>query len=125
MMAINSYMQNTTMDTYRDKSNNTFSAKPLPKINPIKVSPTATEVIQDFSQNLDEIKKSAAQLQQLSDIITDRKLQFRVNDELGQVVIKIVDKDTDRIVREIPSRDVQNLKIALRHAMGVIFNDMA
>lgn len=94
-------------------------------ITPIKVSPTATEVVQDIAENINESKVAAAQLQQLTNIITDRKLQFRVNEALGQVVIKIIDPKTDKLVREIPSHDVQSIKTALRKTMGSIFDGEA
>ena len=52
------------------------------------------------------------------------KLRFNVNDELGSVIVKIVDPNTDQVIKEIPSEDMQKLKIRIRKAIGVLFDEM-
>lgn len=89
-----------------------------------KLSPTSKDVVDNISRDIEQVKKDALQLQKLSDIIMDRKLQFNVNEELGSVVIKIVDPKTDKIIKEIPSEDMQKLKINLRRVMGILFDEV-
>ena len=54
-----------------------------------------------------------------------RKVQFNVNNELDSVVVKIVDANTNQVVKEIPSEDIQKLKINIRRAIGLLFDDLA
>lgn len=89
-----------------------------------KIGPTSREVAQDITDNLEEIKKDAQNLERLSDLVMGRRLQFQVNDELGCVVVKIIDPNTEKVIREVPSKDIQKMKLSIRRAMGVIFNDV-
>ena len=88
------------------------------------ISPTGSEVADNLAQNVADIKADAVQLQKMSDMVMGRKLQFNVNNELGSVVVKIVDPSTDQVVKEIPSEEIQNLKVRIRKAIGQIFDMM-
>lgn len=90
-------------------------------VNVLK-TPTGSEVVDNLVQNMAEIKADAQQLQNMSDLVMGRKLQFNVNKELGSVVVKVVDPSTEQVVKEIPSEEIQNLKIRLRKAIGVLFD---
>lgn len=40
-------------------------------------------------------------------------------------MIKVVDRETDEVVRQIPSEEVMRLRERLQEAAGVIFRDSA
>jgi flagellar protein FlaG len=54
-----------------------------------------------------------------------RELQFSVEEESGTLVVKIIDKETDEVVRQIPPEDLLVLKQRLADAAGAIFQDEA
>ncbi|MGN0740664.1 MAG: flagellar protein FlaG [Treponema sp.] len=81
-------------------------------------------VVDNLVQNNAQVKADAQQLQKLSDIVMGRKLQFNVNEELGSIVVKVVDPSTNQVIKEIPSADIQKLKINIRKAIGVLFDEM-
>lgn len=81
-------------------------------------------VVDNIVQNNAQIKADAQQLQKLSDMVMGRKLQFNVNEELGSIVVKVVDPSTNQVIKEIPSADIQRLKISIRKAIGVLFDEM-
>ena len=87
--------------------------------------PSGAEVAANIAQNIADIKESAQQLQKLSDLVMGRRsLRFSVNEELGSVVINVVDPVTDKVIKEIPSAEVQRMKISMKKAMGVLFDEM-
>jgi flagellar protein FlaG len=88
------------------------------------IAPTGAEVAQNIVQNLAEVKEAAQQLQKLSDMVMGPKLQFRVNQELGSIVINVVDPNTDKVIKEIPSEDMQKLKVRMKKAIGMLFNEL-
>ena len=49
-----------------------------------------------------------------------RKLQFNVNKELNKVIVKIVDPDTEQVIKEIPSADIQKLQLRLKEVLGLL-----
>ena len=93
-------------------------------VQKILIAPTGSEVAENIVQNAADVKADAQQLQKLSDMVMGRKLRFNVNEELGSIVVKIVDPNTEQVIKEIPSADIQKLKINIRKAIGVIFDDM-
>ena len=71
------------------------------------------DTAEDIEQDLEKVKKAVQELQQMSNFL-DRKLQFNVNEELGRVVVKVVDSSTDKVIKEIPSAEVQKCRFALK-----------
>lgn len=92
-------------------------------VNTLK-TPTGSEVVDNLVQSMAEIKADAQQLQSMSDRVMGRELQFNVNKELGSIVVKVVDPSTNQVVKEIPSEEIQNLKIRIRKAIGIIFDEI-
>ncbi len=86
------------------------------------MTPTGAQVAQNIEQNLAQIKEDSQQLQKMYEMVDGRKLQFNVNKELGAVVVRVVDSNTNQVLKEIPSEDIQKLKLRLRKAIGNLFD---
>jgi flagellar protein FlaG len=52
-----------------------------------------------------------------------RELQFTVEQDSGEVVVKVIDTETDQVVRQIPPEEVVELRRRLSEAAGAIFRD--
>ncbi|MBQ5491351.1 MAG: flagellar protein FlaG [Treponema sp.] len=107
-----------------------YSAQVLPTAKrswvPVQNGPfpdSSAEVAQNIAQRLSETKANVQELQKLSDMVMGHKLQFNVNEQLGRVVVKVIDSSTNEIIREIPSEDVQKLQIRMKQAIGVLFDE--
>jgi flagellar protein FlaG len=90
----------------------------------VPITPTGAQVAQNIEKNLAEIKADSQQLQKMSEMVEGRKLQFNVNKELGSVVVKIIDSNTNQVLKEIPSEDMQKLKLRIRKAIGNLFDEV-
>jgi flagellar protein FlaG len=84
----------------------------------------SAQVVESIVQNNANVEEDVKQLQKLSDMVMGRKLQFNVDKQLGSVVIKILDPSTNQVIKEIPSEDMQKLKIRIRKAIGLLFDEM-
>jgi flagellar protein FlaG len=80
------------------------------------------------------VAKDAEQGEDLQHVVADlnklvrdlhRELQFTVDRESGETVIKVIDKETDEVIRQIPSDEIMQLRRRLEEASGVIFKDSA
>ena len=49
-----------------------------------------------------------------------REVRFSLDDNSGEVVVKIVDRQTDDVIRQIPSEDVLQLREKLQQATGAV-----
>ncbi len=69
-----------------------------------------------------KVSKFVEQLQSISDMF-DRKLQFQVNRELNDVIVKVIDSRTDKVIREIPSAEIQRLQLRIKETLGLLFDE--
>lgn len=123
MNTINSIGNNFTMDGVKNYSAQINSVAQTKIPEPIKPA-TAAESAQQIIQSKEDFKADTQYLQKLSDRVTGGKLQFNVNNELGSIIVKIVDPQTDAVLKEIPSKDIQKLKIQIRKTIGAIFDEL-
>ena len=104
---------------------NTSSARTqitLPETNVLPTS--AAEVSQNLADNLAKTEKTVQELQQLSDMVLGHTLQFTINNELDKVIVEVVDPETNKVIRQIPSEDMQKIQIQMKHAIGLLFDEM-
>ena len=47
-----------------------------------------------------------------------KTLQYNINDKLDQVIVKVIDPATKETVKEIPSTEMQEMKIRIKDAIG-------
>ena len=90
----------------------------------LSITPTGAQVAQNIEQNIAEIKADSQALQRMTEMVGGNKLQFSVNKELGSVVVSIVDSETNQVIKQIPSEDMQKLKLRLRKAIGSMFDEV-
>ena len=125
---MNAITSNAIVHTAMDgQSLYSSAAVTMSKSNVIKqtvepITPTGAQVAQNIEQNLAQIKEDSQQLQKMYEMVDGRKLQFNVNKELGSVVVRVVDSNTNQVLKEIPSEDMQKLKLRLRKAIGNLFD---
>ena len=50
-----------------------------------------------------------------------RNLQFTVDNSSGETIIKVTDKETDDVIRQIPSEEVLRLQQYIKDASGILF----
>ena len=83
--------------------------------------PVETQAEKEQPQPLENV------VQELNHLVRElhRELHFTVDNESGDTVIKGVDRETDEVVRHIPSEEVMRLRERLQEAAGVIFRDSA
>lgn len=80
-------------------------------------------------QNVEEQNKVQAE-ELLSEIkaLTDNgqySVRFEKNDDLQELIVKIVDQETDEVVRQIPPEELVNLSKHLRELQGSIVNTVS
>ena len=124
---MNTITSNAMVHTAMDGQSLYSSAVTMSKSNVVKqtvepITPTGAQVAQNIEQNLAQIKEDSQQLQKMYEMVDGRKLQFNVNKELGSVVVRVVDSNTNQVLKEIPSEDIQKLKLRLRKAIGNLFD---
>ena len=53
----------------------------------------------------------------------NKRLKFSVNEELDQVVVKVIDGKTDKVIKEIPPEVLQRMHVRIREAIGLLIDE--
>ncbi len=53
----------------------------------------------------------------------NRRVVLSVNDQINQVVIKVVDGETDKVIKEIPAEELQRAIAKIREAIGLLVDE--
>ena len=60
----------------------------------------------------------------LDNIIRDTRFQYIIKDEPDYFVVRIIDKNTDKVIREIPSKELQRIHESINQALGLLFDEL-
>jgi flagellar protein FlaG len=75
----------------------------------------------DMDKITDVLKKKLDKIQTLF----TSEARFEVNNEADMVVVKIIDKDSEEVIRQIPSEASVKLAKALNDLEGILFDEEA
>jgi flagellar protein FlaG len=68
------------------------------------------------------IHSTAADLERVS-LVFNRKLQFVVDHHSNEVIVKVIDKETDKVIKELPPEELQRLHSNVKNAIGFLFDE--
>jgi flagellar protein FlaG len=69
-----------------------------------------------------DIHRVAADIAQVSQTF-NKKLQFIVDHQSNEVIVKVIDKTTDKVIKVLPPEELQRLHRKLKEAIGFLFNE--
>lgn len=70
-----------------------------------------------------ELKHAVEQMNSLASIMNHR-LSFSVDQETHDIIVKVVDADTDKVIRELPPAELQKLHKSIKEALGLLIDKL-
>lgn len=83
-------------------------------LNAIRVEPPLSS---------EELGKVAERVEELFFSFTNRQLSFEIDENTGRTIIKIIDRESGEIVRQIPPQEFLDTVAALNKIAGSIFKE--
>lgn len=68
------------------------------------------------------LTQTTADLEKIS-LAFNKKLRFEVNRELEEVIVKVIDPATDKVIKELPPEELQRLHLKIREMIGLLFDE--
>jgi flagellar protein FlaG len=68
------------------------------------------------------LNSAAADMERIS-LVFNRKLQFVVDHHSNEVTVKVIDKETDKVIKELPPEELQRMHNNLRETFGFLFDE--
>ena len=70
-----------------------------------------------------ELKQVTAELEQIS-LAFDRRLKFVVDQDSREIIIKVIDNETDKVIKELPPEELRRLHDRISETIGFLFDTM-
>jgi len=68
-----------------------------------------------------EIQSAVHELEQVS-LAFSRKLEFVVDHDSQEVIVKVIDSETDKVIKVLPPEELQRLHQRIKDTMGFLFD---
>jgi flagellar protein FlaG len=92
----------------------------------------AAVVLDNFEANLpgqkdghvrsEEIRAATEELEQVS-LAFNRKLKFFVDHDSQQILVKVIDSQTDKVIKVLPPEELQRLHNRIKETIGFLFDE--
>jgi flagellar protein FlaG len=77
---------------------------------------------QQIASSASETRKTAAELEKMSSSL-NRKLQFVVDHKSYDVTVKVIDPETDKVIKVLPPEELQRIHSKLKETLGFLFDE--
>ena len=67
------------------------------------------------------LRAAASELEQISQAF-DRRLKFVIDQESSRVRVKVIDNETDKVIRELPPEELQRLHGRIKETIGFLYD---
>jgi flagellar protein FlaG len=70
---------------------------------------------------------AAEVVSELNDVakVLQTNLQFSIDEKTNKIVVKVLDADTQKVIRQIPPEDVMKMSARIQELLGILFDQMA
>jgi flagellar protein FlaG len=69
-----------------------------------------------------DLQSTAADIEQIS-LTFNKKLKFVLDHQSKEVIVKVIDSQTDKVIKELPPEELQRLHSKLKETIGVLFDE--
>ena len=71
-----------------------------------------------------DLEQTASNLEKIS-LAFNRRLKFVIDQDSRQITIKVIDNETDKVIRELQPEELQRLHSSIRETMGLLIDEKA
>jgi len=69
-----------------------------------------------------ELPEIVADLEKIT-FAFNKKLKFEVNHQSNEILVKVIDPETDKVIKVLPPKELQRLHTHIRETMGFLFDE--
>lgn len=89
-----------------------------------KLALATSEKVVDGSKQEEKLAEKISQLNDYAQHI-NREIQFSVHKETNQTVVKVIDAETDKVIRQLPSEEILKIAESLENFSGMLLKEQA
>ncbi|MDR2543691.1 MAG: flagellar protein FlaG [Treponema sp.] len=88
----------------------------------IKTNPHTAQILREQQKKLEQ-QTQIVDLERIGQAF-NKKLQFVVDHTSNEVIVKVIDKETDKVIKVIPPEELQRLHRNLKETIGLLLDEM-
>lgn len=69
-----------------------------------------------------QVEDALARLSRSADLF-NKRLQFRIHEQTDRLIVRVVDKETEEVIREIPPERILDLVASIEAFLGLLFDE--
>jgi flagellar protein FlaG len=73
----------------------------------------------------EELRAAAAEVQQVVEVASGRDLAFEIFEDTSSLFVKISDRGTGEMIKQIPSEDVLRMQARIQELVGMLVDEQA
>ncbi len=100
------------------------SAAPVARSGSFETAAAAPAAVKPDPVKPDQVKDAVQQIEKFTQNIA-QNLKFSVDEDTGKTVVKIVDTQTQEVIRQIPSEEAISIARTLDKVQGLLLNGKA
>ena len=70
-----------------------------------------------------DLKQTTSDLEQIG-LAFNRRLKFEIDTESREIIVKVIDNETDKVIKVLPPEELQRLHSRIRETIGFLFDRM-
>jgi len=70
---------------------------------------------------MSDLRRTVSALEDIS-LSFNRRLKFVLNQDSNDLIVKVIDNETDKVIRVLPPEELQRLHSKIRETMGFLFD---
>ncbi|RQV98501.1 MAG: flagellar protein FlaG [Calditrichaeota bacterium] len=98
-------------------TNTNFDNKPVVSAKQRKTVKAETEE-KETKQKVPDRKQIESALRNFK----STRFSYVLTDEVNRFIVKIIDRETDKVIKQVPSEELQKLHDNLQEALGILFD---
>lgn len=110
---------NRELQKHQDQPKNLNSHGPTQKSADEKSTPIMVEHLD--REDLEELKGAINVLNDVVKIFNE-KVAFDIHEDSGRMFVKVLDSQTDKVIRTIPPEEILNLSAKIQNVVGLILD---
>jgi flagellar protein FlaG len=54
----------------------------------------------------------------------NKKLKFEIDGNLDELIVKVIDPETDKVIKELPPKELQRLRLKIKEMIGLLYDEV-
>ena len=94
---------------------------PLPAEQKVDIKQLEAALPDAVKPHAPGLKQTTVELERIS-MAFDRRLKFEIDQESRQILIKVIDNETDKVIKVLPPEELQRLHSRIKETIGFLFD---